>query len=105
MEDQVYCPGVVLDEEPVADVFTPAIDRKWLAMAYIVDEQWNKLFRELVRTVVVRAVGDYGRHAVGVVIGADEMVGAGLCRAVGTVRIVFRGLVEEVIAIGKMVLS
>lgn len=29
---------------------------KWLAMANVVDEEWNQLLGELIRTVVVRAV-------------------------------------------------
>ena len=74
MEDKVDGTCVVLHVEPVADVEALAVDGKRLAMADIVDEERDELLRELVRTIVVRAVGHDGRHAVGVVESAYEMV-------------------------------
>ena len=74
VEDQVDRPCMVLDVEPVTHVLALAIDRKRLAVTDVVDEQRDEFLRELVRTVVVRAVGHDGRHAVGVVIGSDKMV-------------------------------
>ena len=75
MEDEVYGTGMVLYEQPVAHVFAFAIDGQWLAVANIVDEERNQLLWELVRTIVVRAVGYDGWHAVGVVEGTNKMVG------------------------------
>ena len=43
-------------------------------MMDIVDEQRNQLLRELVWTVVVRAVGYDGRHTVCIVESTDEVV-------------------------------
>ena len=43
-------------------------------MMDIVDEQRNQLLRELVWTVVVRAVGHDGRHTVCIVESTDEVV-------------------------------
>ena len=74
VENQVYGTGVVLNVQLVAHILALSVYRKWLAMAYIIDEQWNKLFRELVRPVVVGAVRNYARKAIGVVEGPDEMV-------------------------------
>ena len=74
MEYEVYRAGMVLDIEPVTHVLTLSIDRKRLAVTDIIDKQWDKLLRELVWAVVVRAVGHDGRHAVSVVICTDEMV-------------------------------
>ena len=74
VEYEVDGTGVVFDIEPVTDVFAFAIDRKGLPFADVVDEEWYKLFRELVRAVVVRTVGYDCRKAVGVVKGADEVV-------------------------------
>ena len=50
------------------------IYRQWLAMTDVVDEQRNQLLRELVWTVVVRAVGHDGRHTVCIVESTDEVV-------------------------------
>ena len=75
VEYEVDGTGVVFDIEPVTDVFAFAIDREWLTLADIVDEERDKLLGELVRAVVVRAVGYDCREAVGVVEGANEMVG------------------------------
>ena len=76
MEDKVDGTGMVFHEEPVAHVLSFAIYGEWLAVTDIVDEEWYQLLGELVRTIVVGAVGDDGRHTVGVVIGSDKMVAA-----------------------------
>ena len=68
-------------------------------MADIVDEQRYQLLRELVGAVVVRAVRNYGRHAVGVMESPHEMVGRGLGRAVRTVGAVSRGLAEKLVPV------
>ena len=78
VEDEVDGTGVVLNEQPVAHVLALAIDGQRLAVADVVDEQRNQLLGELIGAVVVRAVGDDDGHAVGVVIGTNEVVAAGL---------------------------
>ena len=65
---------VVLDEQPVTYVLTLAVHRKGFAMTNIIDEQRNEFLRELVRTIVVRAVRHDGRHAVGIMEGTYEMI-------------------------------
>ena len=65
---------VVLYEQPVAYVLTLAVHRKGFAMTNIIDEQRNKFLRELIRTIVVRAVRHDGRHAVGIMEGTYEMI-------------------------------
>ena len=104
MEDEVDGTGVVLHVEPVAHVLSLAVDRQRLTVADVVDKERYQLLRELVGTVVVRAVGHHHRHAVGIVEGTHKMVGAGLGSAVGRVRIVLRGLQEELVAVGQVVL-
>ena len=74
MEDHVDGTGMVLDEEPVADVLSLAVDRQRFAVADVVDEQRDELLGELVGTVVVGTVGDKRGHSVGVMVGADEVV-------------------------------
>ena len=69
---------MVFHVEPVAHILALAIYGQRLAMADIIDEQRNKLLRELIRSVIVGAVGDDSGHAVGVVEGANEMVGRSL---------------------------
>ena len=102
VEYQVDRPRVVLHVEPVAHVLALPVDRKRLAVAYVVDEQRYQLLRELVGAVVVGAVGHYRGHAVGVVVGAHEVVGARLARAVGAVRAVLRLLGEELLPEGQV---
>ena len=67
VEDGVNRSRMVFHEEPVTDIFSPAIDRERLSVPYIVDKQWNQLLRKLVWPVIVRTVGNQCRHAVGVV--------------------------------------
>ena len=102
MENHVDGAGVVFYEEPVAHVFALAVNRQRLLVADVVDEQRNQLFGELVRTVVVTAVRDNCRHAVGVVECAHKMVGARLRCRIRAMRRVLRRLVEEVVAVGQV---
>ena len=75
VENKVDGPCVVFHIEPVPHILAPAIDRKRLAVTYIIDEQRNKLLRKLIWTIVVGTVGHNRRHSVGVVEGSHEMVG------------------------------
>ncbi len=105
MENHVDGAGVVFYKEPVANVLALAVNRERFLVADVVDEERNQLFGELVRTVVVAAVRHDGRHAVGVVEGANKVVGACLgCRIRG-VRRVLCGLVEEVVTVGQVMFA
>lgn len=99
VENQVNSPGMVFNEKPVANVLTLAIDREWLAVADIIDKERNQFFRELVWPVIVRAVGNNGRHSVSVMKGADKMVAARLACRVRAMRVILGCLVEEVITV------
>ena len=103
VENQVDGAGVVFHVEPVAHVLALAVDGQRLAVAYVVDEQWDEFLRELVRPVVVRAVCHHGRHAVCVVESTDEMVGACFRRGIRRVRVVLRILGEELAAVSVVV--
>ena len=105
MENHVNSAGMVFDKEPVANVFALAVDRERLLVADIVDEERNQLLGELVRTVVVAAVCHDGRHAVGVVERANEVVGTCLTSGIRRVRRVLRRLVEEVVAVGQVMFA
>ena len=74
MEDKIDRTCMILDIEPVTHVLALALDRKLLAVTDVIDKERNKLLRELIWAVVVRAVGHDGRHTVGVVVCTDEMV-------------------------------
>ena len=50
MEDEVDGASVVLHVKPVADILSLAVDGKRFAVAYIVDEKGDELFRELIRS-------------------------------------------------------
>ena len=105
MENQVDGTGMVFHIEPVAYVLALAINGQPLAVADIVDEQRNQFLGELVRTVVVGAVGYDNRHAVSVVEGTYEMVRTCLAGAVRTVGIIFCGFLEELLTVGQMVFA
>ena len=74
MEDGVNGTSMIHYIEPVAHVLALTIHRQRLAVADIVDEERNQLLRELVGTIVVRAVGYDSRHSVCVVEGTHEVV-------------------------------
>jgi len=81
---------VVFDIEPVANVASIAIDRQGLALEHIEDHEGDEFFGELIWAVVVRAVGEGERQAIGVVVGLGEVVARRLAGRIGRTRIVRR---------------
>ena len=69
---------MVLDVEPVARVLAVAVHRQRLALDDVVNHERNQLLGEVVRPVVVGAIRDDDRQAVGLVVGAHKVVAAGL---------------------------
>ncbi len=57
-------------------------------MADIIDKQRNQFLRELIRAVIVGAVGDFNGQPEGMMIGAHQMVAAGFGSGVGAAWIV-----------------
>ena len=91
-------PAVILDKEPVADIFPLAVDRQRFALDRVTDDQRNQLFRELVGPVVVRTVRRHHGHLVRVERGADQKVARRLARRIRTVRRVGRKLGKRRVA-------
>ena len=85
---------VVLGVDPVADVPPVAVELGALTVDDVGDLARDELLDVLERAVVVRAVGDRGREAVGAGPGSHEHVGARLGGAVRGGRVV-RGLLGE----------
>ncbi len=69
---------MVFDEEPITDLLAVAVDGKGFAGESVVDDERDKFFGEVVRPVVVGAVGGEYGEPVGVVVGTDEVVTGGL---------------------------
>ena len=65
---------MIFDVEPVANLLAIAVNRQRLAGKGVVDDERDELFREVVRAVVVGAVGSQNRKTVGVVVCANQMV-------------------------------
>ena len=74
--------AVIFDVHPVAHVAAVAVDRERTPFDGVQDHQRNQLLRELVGSVVVRAVGDDRRHAVRMEIRPDQMVCRRLARRI-----------------------
>lgn len=66
--------GVIFHIEPVTDLVTLAVHRQRFAIQRVEDHQRDQLLGEVVRAVVVGAVGDDGRQAVSTAPGAHQMV-------------------------------
>ena len=103
MEDKVDSASVVFYVQPVAYVQTLAVYRQRLAMTDVVDEERDELLRELVRAIVVGAVGHDGRHSVCVVESAYKVVAACLCGRVGRMGVILGRLKEELCAVSMVV--
>ncbi len=93
--------AVIFDVEPVADLHAVAIDGQGFAGQGVDDHERDELFREVVRPVVVAAVGGDHRQAVGVVPGAHQVVRRGFAGAVGTVGLVGVGFCKRWVVFGE----
>ena len=77
---------MVADVEPVTDVHSVAIDGNRLSLEQALNDHWNELLWKLIGPIVVGAIGNDGRQAVGVVISAHEHVAGGFAGRVRRVR-------------------
>src|SRR5260370_8922315 len=64
-KNQVKRSGMILDIKPVADIGAFPIDRKRLTLQGIENDQWNQLLRKMVWSIVIRAVRNDNRKAIG----------------------------------------
>jgi hypothetical protein len=86
LEDEPDGGGVVFDVEPVADLHAVAVDGEIFAFEGVEDDERDEFLREVIRAVVVRAVGRERREMIGVLERADEVVAGGFRGGVGRVR-------------------
>ena len=85
---------MIPDVQPVTYLLAVAIYRQRFARERVDDHQRDEFFREVVRAVVVRTIGGQHRQAVGVMIGAYQMVAGGLAGGIRAVRFVAVRLAE-----------
>ncbi len=85
--DPAYGSAVVADIQPVPHIHSIPVDRQRFGVKRVVDDEGNEFFGELVGAVVVGAVRRQHRQTIGVVPGANQMVGSGLARGVRAVRL------------------
>lgn len=71
--------------QPVTHLASVAVDRNLFAFQGIVDHRRNQLFGVLVWAIVVGTVGGNSRQAVGVMVGAEQVVGRSFARRIGAV--------------------
>ena len=93
-EDSQDRVAVIRDIEPVAHVLTVPINWKGFRADCIVNHQGNQFLRKLIWAVVIGAVRGKHRQAIGVEVGANQVVGRGLRRGVGAIGPVWRLFVE-----------
>ena len=86
--------AVVAYIQPVSYLHAIAINRQRFASQRVDNHQRNELFGEVQRAIVVAAVGGEHRQAVGVVVGAGQMVAGGFAGAVGAVGLIGFGFGE-----------
>ena len=77
------CSGVILDIEPVPYLRAVAVNGQRLAVQGVEDHVWNQFFWKMIGAVVVGAVGDHYRQAVGSVPGSHQVIGTGLAGGIG----------------------
>ncbi|MNN48156.1 hypothetical protein D3C81_1626190 [compost metagenome] len=65
---------VIIDMQPVPNIFAIAVNRNLLFVQNFRNRQWNQLLREMVRAVIVRAPGNVHRQAVGFIISSNEQI-------------------------------
>lgn len=74
VEDGIDSSCVIHYIQPIAYILALAIDREGLAMTDVINEEWYLLFGELIRTIVVGAIGHDSWHTVCVVEGTNKVI-------------------------------
>jgi len=82
--------GVVFDKQPVADVRPVAVDRQRLSSERVEDDDRDQFLGEMEWPVVVAAIGQHHRQAVGFMPGPHQMVRAGFRCRIRAARIIGR---------------
>src|SRR5438477_12552228 len=70
--------SMILDIKPISHVLAFSVHRERLAFEGPYDGERNQLFRKLIRSIIVRTIGDYDRELIGMKPSAHQMVGCGL---------------------------
>ena len=87
--------AMILDVQPIADVESLSVNRKFFVVGGIIDHQRNEFFRELIGTIIVTAARNGHGETVGAVIGKRKKIGACFAGRIGTGRVDRRVFVEE----------
>ena len=85
---------MILHVQPVAHILAVSVYGQLSSMKRIVDNQRNELLRELIRAIVVGAVSDVRREMIGIHIGFNKHVRAGLACGIGAVRRIWCCLIK-----------
>ena len=85
---------IVFKIQPIPHVGAIAIERDWLACGRLEDHHRDQPLGELSGAVVVGAVGEHHRQAVGVVPGVHQVIARGFAGRVGAARVVGGGFRE-----------
>ena len=93
--------AVVFDVEPIADLHAVAVHGQGFACQGVDDHEGNQLLGEVIRPVVVTAVGGDHRQTVGVMPGAHEVVAGGFAGRIRAVGFVPVGFAESGIGFGQ----
>ena len=88
---------VVFDKQPVADLHSVAVHGQRFAVERVQNHQWNEFFREMVWTVVVRAVSYDGGQTISSQPCAHEVVAGRFRGRVGAGRRVWRGFGKQIV--------
>ena len=75
MNNPVNSAAMIFDIEPVPDVFAFTVDRQLLIAQRIGNHQRDKLLREMIRTIIIRAPGDRYRNLKCTIIALRQKIG------------------------------
>ena len=63
------------DIKTIMDIFTITVNRKFLSIESVIEYQRNQLFGEMVGAVIIGAVCNQCRQAIGMEVSADQVIG------------------------------
>ena len=74
---------MILDVEPVPNVAAGPVYRKLPPFETVEDRQWDKLLGKVIGAIVVGAIRDQDRQAIGVMPAANQVIGRSLRCGIG----------------------
>ena len=74
VKNNINCPCMVFYKQPISNILAFPVNRKRLFVDNIMNTKRNQFFREMIRTIIVGAIGNFNWQSKSVIVGSYKMI-------------------------------